>query len=65
MGCYRPALYDVGTYGYYWSSSPNVGYADTASLLDIRSDRVRVYNFYSRSYAYVAGDHPDGSPWFK
>ena len=51
--------------GFYWSSSPHAGHADYASLLDIRSDRVRVYNFYSRSYAYVAGSRPDGSPWFK
>ncbi|MBP3726187.1 MAG: hypothetical protein J6I60_03110 [Bacteroidaceae bacterium] len=65
MGCYRPALYDVGTYGFYWSSPPNVGYADTAYKQHVNGGVVNVINDNDRYNGYVAGDRPDGSPWFK
>ena len=44
-GCRSSArLYDVGNYGYYWSSSLNTGFPDIAWDLLFYSDRVYTYN---------------------
>ena len=51
--------------GFYWSSSPHAGHADYAYKLHVNGGVVNVINDNDRYNGYVAGDHPDGSPWFK
>ena len=66
MGYYGEGqLYNVGTRGYYWSSSPYAGSAANAYSLYFDSGEVRVDYSLNRKGGYVAGSRSDGSPWFK
>ena len=68
LGYYgRDTLGSVGTYCYYWSSSPNPDYYTAAYSLKCYSDEVRVEsgNGTFRWLGCVAGCRPDGTPWFK
>ena len=60
-------LSGVGTGGYYWSSSPNPGYADYAYNLYFSSGEVYVSGNYrdSRYGGYVAGSRTGGAQWFQ
>lgn len=70
MGNYNNGtLYNVGTNGFYWSSSPWSGGATYAWVLYFNSSGVYVYSTAGahgpRAYGYVAGSRPDGSNWFQ
>lgn len=72
MGFYYDGqLHNVGTFGRYWSSSPEAGNdAEYAYGLCFDNGGVKVntsnYSFFRlRYFGFVAGSRPDGSPWFK
>ena len=58
-------MYNVGTNGYYWSSSPNAGNTDNAYNLNFSSGEVNVNNNNNRNNGYVAGSRPGGAQWFR
>ena len=64
-------LYNVGTFGYYWSSSSYPGGTGYAYNLNFNSGDVSVNNFsyyshyFYRYRGYVAGSRPGGTAWFQ
>ncbi len=58
---YNASLYDQGSYGYYWSSSPGYGNSDRTRYFYLSSSNVNADNVSIRAYGYSVRCFKDSS----
>ncbi len=49
---YNKSVTNVGSCGYYWSSSPNESYSNYARSLYFNSSNIYPQDYYNRSYGF-------------